>query len=414
MNVQRIMAFRESSRLEPYVDLTRSHPVELIAFALCAANAVYLAASLLYGTWLIDPGGRPIPTDFVNVWAAGHLALEGRPAEAYDWAIHKQVEDAVIGYSFEGYYAWLYPPAFLLVASLLATLPLIAAQGVWLLLTFPPYVAVIRSIVGHRIGVMLACAFPAVVSTFVAGQNGFFTAALIGATLRLLQCQPLAAGICLGLLTYKPQFGLLFPLVLAAGGYWRVIWSATATALLLNAAALAVLGADAWMAFVHSLPLASQAILTEGQADWSKLQSLFGLTRSLGGAEALAWSIQGAALAVTAGLLCVMWRSPLAFDLKAAALAAGALLSTPYLYLYDLVTLAVPMAFLVRASLREGGLPRSALVAFAAVALLILLYPFLKMPVGPFAILIVLGVVAARALRTSAATSRIEGRAAPA
>jgi hypothetical protein len=207
---------------------------------------------------------------------------------------------------------------------------------------------------------------------------------------------------------------LLFPLVLAAGGYWRVIWSATATALLLNAAALAVLGADAWMAFVHSLPLASQAILTEGQADWSKLQSLFGLTRSLGGAEALAWSIQGAALAVTAGLLCVMWRSPLAFDLKAAALAAGALLSTPYLYLYDLVTLAVPMAFLVRASLREGGLPRSALVAFAAVALLILLYPFLKMPVGPFAILIVLGVVAARALRTSAATSRIEGRAAPA
>ena len=44
------------------------------------------------------------------------------------------------------------------------------------------------------------------------GQNGFLTAALIGGTLYLIPIRPVLAGICLGLLTYKPQYGLLFPM----------------------------------------------------------------------------------------------------------------------------------------------------------------------------------------------------------
>ena len=53
------------------------------------------------------------------------------------------------------------------------------------------------------------------------GQNGFLTAALIGGTLYLMPVRPVLAGICLGLLTYKPQYGLLFPIVLVAAGHWR-------------------------------------------------------------------------------------------------------------------------------------------------------------------------------------------------
>ena len=55
---------------------------------------------------------------------------------------------------------------------------------------------------------------------FTAGQNGFLTAALIGGALGLLERRPALAGICLGLLTYKPQFGLLFPFVLIADRRW--------------------------------------------------------------------------------------------------------------------------------------------------------------------------------------------------
>jgi hypothetical protein len=378
-------------------DIRTSRPVELIGFGLCVANAVYLLASFVQGSWLIDAAGRGIPTDFVNVWAAGRLVLDGQPTAAYDWSVHKAVEDAIIGYHFEGYYAWLYPPPFLFVAALLATMPFAVAQAVWSFSTFPAYVIAVRTIVGDRIGILLACAFPAILSNFMVGQNGFFSAALLAGALFFIERRPVLAGCFLGVLTYKPQFGLLFPLVLVAGGHWRVFSTAAAVAVLVNVTSWAAFGTSTWMAFIHSLPMASQAILTEGQADWHKLQSLFGIVRSLGGSEALAWSLQSGLIGVIAILLCAMWRSRVSFDLKAAALATGALLSTPYLYLYDYVTLAVPMAFLVRAGLATGFL-RGEMIGVGAASLLILIFPFVVVPIGPLAILIVAALIGRRTL----------------
>jgi hypothetical protein len=378
-------------------DIRTSRPVELIGFGLCVANAVYLLASFVQGSWLIDATGRGIPTDFVNVWAAGRLVLDGQPTAAYDWSVHKAVEDAIIGYHFDGYYAWLYPPPFLFVAALLATMPFAVAQAVWSFSTFPAYVIAVRTIVGDRIGILLACAFPAILSNFMVGQNGFFSAALLAGALFFIERRPVLAGCFLGVLTYKPQFGLLFPLVLVAGGHWRVFSTAAAVAVLVNVTSWAAFGTSTWMAFIHSLPMASQAILTEGQADWHKLQSLFGIVRSLGGSEALAWSLQSGLIGVIAILLCAMWRSRVSFDLKAAALATGALLSTPYLYLYDYVTLAVPMAFLVRAGLATGFL-RGEMIGVGAASLLILIFPFVVVPIGPLAILIVAALIGRRTL----------------
>jgi len=37
----------------------------------------------------------------------------------------------------------------------------------------------------------------------------------------LLERRPVAAGLLFGLLCYKPHFGLLVPVALASGGYWR-------------------------------------------------------------------------------------------------------------------------------------------------------------------------------------------------
>ena len=380
-------AHAAASAGEPW-DIRSSRPVELICFGLCVATVVYLAASLVLGLWLFDSEGRLIPTDFVNVWAAGRLVLEGRPAAAYDQAIHQALEYASIGYAFDGYYGWLYPPPFLFVSALAATLPLAAAQVLWSLLTFPAYVAAIRMIVGQRIGILLACAFPAVLSNFVVGQNGFLSAALLGGALGFMERRPVLAGCLLGLLTYKPHLGILFPLVLIAGGRWRVFFAAAAVAVLLGVTSWAAFGAGTWTAFFQSLPIGSQAILTEGQGDWNKLQSLFGIVRALGGSKALAWWLQGAFIGVTAILVCALWRSSVSFDLKAAALASGALLATPYLYMYDYVVLAVPMAFLVHAGL-ASGFRRGEMLGFAAAGLLILIFPFVKAPIGPVATLII-------------------------
>src|SRR5690349_17315304 len=78
-------------------------PFEIACFIFCVAQLVYLAASYVLHQWLIDPQGRGIPTDFVNVWAAGKLVLSGFPDWAYIWKVHKEIENAAVGYSFKGY-----------------------------------------------------------------------------------------------------------------------------------------------------------------------------------------------------------------------------------------------------------------------------------------------------------------------
>jgi arabinofuranan 3-O-arabinosyltransferase len=231
-----------------------------------------------------------------------------------------------------------------------------------------------------------------------AGQNGFLTAALIGGTLALLERQPVLAGFCLGLLTYKPQFGLLFPLVLIADRRWLTIVVAAAAAIALAVLSWPAFGSASWEAFLHWMPITSRVVLTEGQADWSRLQSLFGLVRALGGSAQLAWMVQVIGSIAVAAAIVYLWRSRAAFDLKAAALAAGTLVVTPYLYMYDLVVLAVAVAFLLRFALERGFVVRD-ILGLGIAGALILMYPYVKTQVGLAAVLIVLALVAQRALR---------------
>jgi arabinofuranan 3-O-arabinosyltransferase len=387
----------------PGFHLTR--PVELTCFALCVANAVYLAASFVQGSWLIDPSGQAIATDFVNVWAGGRQALDGAPQAVYDVALHKGAEDAALGHGFEGDYPWIYPPTFLLAAMGLALLPYIPAQLLWFGLTFPAYVAAIRGVIGHRIGIFLACAYPGIVANAMVGQNGFATAALLGGALVCLERAPLLAGCFIGLLSFKPHLGVLLPLVLVAGGYWRVLVAAAVVTVLMAAASWGAFGGATWEAFLHALPVASQASLTEGRADWAKLQSVFGLVRMAGGPEGLAWAIQIGLAAIVTVLLVAMWRSKLPYELKAAALVTGTLLATPYIFLYDLVALAIPMAFLLRMQADSGEVPGE-MLGLAGACLLIVVFPFVKAPVGLAAVLVVALLITRRALHYPAVTVR--------
>jgi hypothetical protein len=259
-----------------------------------------------------------------------------------------------------------------------------------------------RAIVGRPFGLLLALAFPVVLTNTLVGQNGFLTASLIGATLYLMPVRPVLSGICLGLLSYKPQYGLLFPLVLIAASQWTVFISAGVTAVALAFVSWLAFGTESWQAFFHWMPMFSQAFLTEGRAPWGKMQSIFALVRYFGGTEQLAWVFQWIMSGTVAVLLALMWRSRVSYPLKAAALAAGTLLITPYLFLYDLMILAIPVAFLVRIGLREG-FRRYELPALALVAALLMCFPFVGAPTGFGATLIVSGLIARRCgLRRSA------------
>ncbi len=223
------MAVVEESLPRAIPPISAARTIRAIGLTLALGYLVVLGGTFLKGEFLLDPQGRPIANDFVDVVAAGRLALDGDPAAAYDWPTHKRTEARVIGHDFAGYYGWHYPPTFLFAAAALATLPFLAAAVVSLLATLAAYVAAMGGILG-RSGIFVALGFPAALWNVTAGQNGFLTAALVGGTLGLLQRRPALAGLCLGLLTYKPQFGLLFPLVLIVDRRWRTIVVASAVA----------------------------------------------------------------------------------------------------------------------------------------------------------------------------------------
>jgi arabinofuranan 3-O-arabinosyltransferase len=367
-----------------------------VCIALCIMNVVSLIVSAIAGQWILDSSGHGIPTDFANVYAAGKLVLDGHAATAYDWDAHKRVQEAVLGQTFDGYFGWHYPPPFMFIAALLAKLPYTAAFAGWMVISFIPFAFVIRALTNHRIGWLIACAFPVALSNIIIGQNGFLTASLIGGTLYFMPKRPVLAGVCLGLLTYKPQYGLLFPWVLIAAGQWRTFMSAAVTATLLAAISWLAFGTEAWAAFFHWLPRASSAFLSEGFAEFGKMQSVLSLTRFLGGGNTLAQALQWSVAGLMAISLIVLWRSRVSYGIKAAALATGTLLATPYLYLYDMVVLAIPMALIVRMGI-ESGFRDYELPALGVATALLVSFQFVVAPVGLIATLIVAVLVMRRA-----------------
>src|SRR5450755_675705 len=140
-----------------------------LCFVLFVINAVFFPTAFFAHWWIFDENGLGIPTDFVNVWSAGKLVLDGHPAQAYDWDIQKQVQIAVLGQSYEGNFAWHYPPPFLFVAAFLAQFPYAVAFIGWVSVSFVPYLAMMRAIVGRPFGWLLAAAFPVVRTNTLGG-----------------------------------------------------------------------------------------------------------------------------------------------------------------------------------------------------------------------------------------------------
>ncbi len=308
---------------------------QVLAVVLLGIQAALLAKALAAGDWILDAGGRPLFTDFSTIWVTG-LQIRHEPAvAAYDWARHGAWERG--WFATEGLPSgWHYAPSLLFVVWALALLPFPLAFAGWVASTGALYALAVQGIVRHRVAGVLALAFPAVTWNAMVGQTGTLTAALIGAALGLLERRPVWAGIALGCLTYKPQFGLLFPLALAAGGHWRATAAAAATAAGLIAASALAFGPRTWLAFAANIPALQSAVLEQNLNGAHKLQSVFGLLRFLGAAPWAAYAVHAAGLAFLAGSVIALWRSRAPYDLKAAWLALATVLATPYAFVYDL------------------------------------------------------------------------------
>src|SRR5581483_976207 len=360
----------------------------LWAIAVMIASLAGLLYILATAHGLSDYRGRPIGTDFSDVYAAGTYALEGKAALAFDAPSQYAREKKIFGPATP-FYGWHYPPLFLLLAAALALLPYLPALALWQGASLALYLLSMRAILStsppwgedrgegvrtNRHGVpphpnasrptspdgrgkeispatdhlwlLLALAYPAVFVNLGHGQNGFLTAALLGFALAQLERKPIAAGVLFGLLAYKPQFGVLIPLVLIATGRWKSFAAATVTVALLVIAATAVFGMEVWPAFLKGARFTREVVLESGNTGWEKIQTVFSWVRMWGGGVAPAYALQTIVTLAVAVATVWLWRSAASFPVKAAGLIITSLLTTPYSLDYDLMALAPAIAFM--------------------------------------------------------------------
>ncbi len=370
-----------------------------------AAFVVYLVIAAIgsqAGAFFVDHDGRPIAADFLAFWASGFVALTD-PGALYDVAQFKAAQVTALGHGFDVEFFWAYPPMLLLATASLSMTPYLAAWFVWVVATAGFFACALRLMLPGRLAIALVLGAPTSLWCALVGQNGFLTAGLMACGLGLLESRPICAGACIGLLTYKPQFGVLFPLFLIVDRQGRAFAAATATALLLAALSAALFGVAAWRAFLASLSHSGEFLLAGGSA-WFKLQSFYAIADQAIGDRAVALDLHFAFCAVVVLVLLRLWTRRASRRVKSAALVAGAFLMTPYAYIYDAVILTTGAALLASDGLARGFLPWEKLTLVAALAA-----PILFLAVGsvaaPVEALLILAVAARRTVRGGAPES---------
>jgi len=175
------------------------------------------------------------------------LVGEGRAATVFDVAAFHGVQKEILGFEEFPLHLWSYPPHFLFFVSWLGVFGYWAALALWSVVTAGLYAAAAGAVLGResadsrpskRWFFLLALA-PATLVNLLCGQTGAIAAALFFGGLWAMHARPLVAGVLFGLLTVKPQLGILLPVVLLLERRWATILTAIATT-------AALVGLSAW------------------------------------------------------------------------------------------------------------------------------------------------------------------------
>ncbi|MGH7023732.1 MAG: glycosyltransferase family 87 protein, partial [Caulobacteraceae bacterium] len=268
-----------------------------------AAGLAWLVLTSRHG---LDPRGRPVGADFIAFYSASRMTLSGHAFVAYAGQPLLDLQRALFP-GLKGACPWFYPPTLQLLIWPLARLSYGAALAVWSALGLAGYLAMIRGFGPKRGELVFALAFPGVYMCIVQGQTGLFVAALMGGGLILLDRRPMLAGLLLGFLAIKPQYGVLIPVLLAVTGRWRAFTAAAASATGLAVAASLAFGEQVWFEFAKAAPYDALA-LSAGALPIFKDPSVFAYLTWLGVPGPAAVAAQTFAALAAVGLCVWEWR----------------------------------------------------------------------------------------------------------
>ena len=287
-------------------------PLPHLTIALARSFVAVACAIYLFDLWqqtrdhLTNGALRPFGDDFINYWSGAHLAWHGRAGEIYDPVAFHAFQQGVAGAPIQGYH-YSYPPVLLLLTAPLAFVPYVPGLALWLVSGWYAFYRALRLAVPGKGALLFSLAAPAVFINAVGGQNGTWTAALFGLGLGIIDKRPYLAGTLLSLLIYKPQFGLLLPVALLAGRYWRAFFAAAASVLALTAISVAWLGVDIWSDYARNLAVLRQIVLEDGTGVWHRFVSVFVAARRFGAPIDVAYALQVLAGAIALVAVALVW-----------------------------------------------------------------------------------------------------------
>jgi glycosyl transferase family 87 len=296
--------------------------------------------------------------DFLNYWMYGRAAGMPDPGRLYDLATYNGELAALLGPGYPGQ-TLPNPPSFMLLAWPLAYLSYMPALLCWTVFGAGIFAWVAARHIGDR-RLLIALAFsPAAVLALISGQSTFLTAALLIGIFEWLDRKPIAAGLLIGLLTLKPQLGLLLPVMLVASGRWRVLLFATIPTLAIVASTAALYGPQIWVDYAFkAMPTVGLVFTDHALLSAPFMPTIFMTARLADASYGLAMAVQAvfAVLAMGAVFWAFRWRKAADPHLLTALFLACSVATSPYFASYDLLPLTLVALMLLGAGrLDEWG-----------------------------------------------------------
>lgn len=377
---------------------------------------LYMLASVLMAApimiWIYRPAGEglditghPIGRDFINVWVGPQLAFGGRLSTLFDLGGYSAAIGELFGHALP-FHNWGYPLFVLPVFWPLAQLPYFVALAVWTIGLFAIFATVTVAQLPRpqrAYAVLVLALAPACLINIIGGQNGFLSAALLLGGVMAIDRRPILAGVLFGLLTFKPQLGIVIPFVLLTLGAWRSIAAATLTAAVLVGSSILLFGIEAWRQYLDVAGAYQISLLQRFEGFYTfMMTSAVAAGRAGGLSYPVALAIQAAlSLAV---IVATCWAVRRTGDpcRRAFVIACAAPLATPYAFNYDLTAMSAALVWLL-----FGRLPwRSAgtvvyLIAWVTPIMVMYSNPF-GFDFAPLAVLILFGLAVREADRAQA------------
>lgn len=324
--------------------------------------ALYLAIAGLMWAELIASSkdlftraGPIIGGDFIVFQHAAERAGDADMGALYEMrALKAELQARYPGHG-DMNFGWMYPPTMFLLVAPFGDAPYLAAFAAWTAAFSALFLIVIYRLWADRWAMFFAVSAPPFFQALITGQNGLLTASLLALAGGFAERRPVIAGAAAGLLTLKPQLGILIPFAFAAAGCWRAVLWAAITALLLAALSVAAYGAGLWGAFFDGV-LAHGGRMAASGFPFEKLVTPFSFAAMLGAPSALAGAVQAGATLMLAAYVFVIWRRVKDADLRLATLSTAALMATPYAFYYEFVIALPAILVIARRAVETGWL----------------------------------------------------------